>query len=180
MRRAVHPWQAAAIHEWMDAGYFSLHDAHSAGRPLAPWQWGLENLPPWHGVSVPLQLDLLVLWSVLQHCAFVTDGSWFPSHCCGGAFAVVCLDTLTWAVYPVSVPCHLDHSYAVEVYTSWVLCRVKHALLTSGSVAYATARSLQEGVSFTDSRSYIQALSGRRPEELGAGWSISCLPTASS
>ena len=35
MCRAVHPWQAAAIHEWMDAGYFSLRDAHSAGWPLA-------------------------------------------------------------------------------------------------------------------------------------------------
>ena len=70
-------------------------------------------------------------------------------------------------VYPVSVPCHLDHSYAV--YTSWVLCHVKHALLASGTAACATARSLREGESFTDSRSYIQALSSRRPEELGEG-----------
>ena len=93
----------------------------------------------------------------------------FPSRCCVGDFAVVCLDTLTWVVYPVVVPCHLDHSYAVEVYTSWVLCRVKHTLLASGTVAYATARSLREGGSFTDSRSYIQALNSCRPEELGEG-----------
>ena len=169
MCRAVHPWQAAAIHEWMDAGYFSLRDAHVAGWPLAPWQWGLENLSPWHGVSVPLQPDLPILRPVPRHCAFVTDGSWFPSHCCGGAFAVVCLDTLTWVVYPVSVPCHLDHSYAMEVYTSWVLCQVKHTLLASGSVACATARSLREGGSFIDSKSYIQTLCSRRPEELGTG-----------
>ena len=57
----AHPWQAAAIHEWMGAGYFSRRDAHSGGWPLAPWQWDLEDLPPWHGVSVPLETDLLVL-----------------------------------------------------------------------------------------------------------------------
>ena len=109
MCRAVHPWQAAAIHEWIDAGYFSLRDAHAAGWPLAPWQWGLENLSPWHRVSVPLQPDLPVLRSVPRHCAFVTEGSCICSHCCGDAFVVGCL-------------CHVDHSYAVEVYTSWVLC----------------------------------------------------------
>ena len=38
MCRAVHSWQAAAIHEWMDAGCFGLRDAHAAGWPLAPWQ----------------------------------------------------------------------------------------------------------------------------------------------
>ena len=38
MCRAVHPWQAAASHEWMDAGYFNLRDAHAAGWPLALWQ----------------------------------------------------------------------------------------------------------------------------------------------
>ena len=147
--------------------YFSLCDVHSAGWPLTPWQWGLESLPPRHGVSVPLQPDLPVLRSVPHNCAFVTDGPWFPSHCCGGAFAVVCLDTLTWVVYPVSVPCHLAHSYAVEVYTPWVLCRVRHTLLASGTAACATARSLRKGGSFTDSGSYIQALSSRRPAELG-------------
>ena len=169
MCQAEHPWQAAAIHEWMDAGYFSLRDAHSVGWPLAPWQWGLEGLPPWHGVSVPLQPDLPVLRSVPHNCAFVTDGSWFPSHYCGGAFAVVCLDTLTWVIYPVSIPCHLDHSYTVEVYTSWVHCRARHTLLASGTAACATARSLREGGSFPDSWSYIQALGSRRPAELGEG-----------
>ena len=153
----------------MDAGYFSLRDAHSVGWPLAPWQRGLEGLPPWHGVSVPLQPDLPVLRFVPPNCAFVTDGSWFPSHCCGGAFAGVCLDTLTWVIYPVSVPCHPDHFYVVEVYTSWVLCRVRHTLLASGKATCATARSLREGGSFTDSRSYIQVLSSSRPAELGEG-----------
>ena len=39
--------------------------------------------------------------------------------CCASQHhVVVCLDTLTWVVYPVSVPCHLNHSYAVEVYFS--------------------------------------------------------------
>ena len=122
MCRAVHAWQIVAIHDWMDAGYFSLGDAHAARWPLAPWQWDLERLSPWLGVSIPLQPVLPVLKSVPQHVAFVTDdGSWFPSHLCGGAFAVVCLETHTWVVYPVSVPCHLDHSYAVEVYKFWIL-----------------------------------------------------------
>ena len=107
--------------------------------------------------------------SVPHNCAFVTDGSWFPSHCGGGALAVVCLDTLTWVIYPVSVPFNLDDSYAVEVYTSWLLCRVRHTLLASGTAACATARSLREGRSFTDSRSYIQALSSSRPAQLGEG-----------
>ena len=31
MCRVVHAWQASAIHEWMDAVYFSLRDAHAAG-----------------------------------------------------------------------------------------------------------------------------------------------------
>ena len=36
MCRAVHPWQAAAIHEWMDAGHFRLRDSRADGWPLAP------------------------------------------------------------------------------------------------------------------------------------------------
>ena len=68
---------------------------------------------------------------------------------------MVCLDTLTWVVYPVFVPCHLDHSYAVEVYTSWVLCQVKHTLLASDSEACATARSPREGGGFIDSKSFM-------------------------
>ena len=118
MCRIVHAWQASAIHEWMDAGYFSLRDTHAAGWPLAPWQWELERLPPWHGVSVPLQPTFSIIRSVPRHVAFVTDGSWFSSHRCGCAFAVVCLETLTWVVYPVPIPCHQDRSYVVEVYTS--------------------------------------------------------------
>ena len=57
----------------------------------------------------------------------------------------------------------------MEVYTSWVLCRVRHTLRASGTTACATAHSLREGGSFTDSRPYIQALSSRRPAELGEG-----------
>ena len=45
MCRAVHAWQASAIHEWMDAGYFSLRDAHAFGWPLASWQWELKRPP---------------------------------------------------------------------------------------------------------------------------------------
>ena len=37
MCRAVHPWQAAAIHEWMYAGYFSLRDVHAA---VGRWRRG--------------------------------------------------------------------------------------------------------------------------------------------
>ena len=169
MCRAKHPWQAAAIHEWMDARYFSSRDAHSAFWPPAPWQRDLKVLPPWHGVLMPLQPDLPVLRSVPRNCALVTDGSWFPSHCCAGAFAVVCLDTLTRVVYPVFVPCHLHHSYGVEVYTLLVLCRVRHTLLASRAIACATARSLWEGGSVTHSWSYIQAPSSRRPAERGEG-----------
>ena len=61
MCRAVHAWQASAIHEWMDAGYFGLRDAHAAGWPLALWQWELEHLPPRPGVSVPLHPAFPVL-----------------------------------------------------------------------------------------------------------------------
>ena len=150
----------------MDAGYFSLRDAHSAGWPRAPWQWGLENLPPVArsvGAFGAGPACSAIYASTLCFC----HGSWFPSHCCGGAITVVCLDTLTWVVYPVSIFCHLHHSYPVEVYTSWVLCHVKHAFLVSGTAAYATARSLREGGSCTDSRSYIQGLSSCRPEEPG-------------
>ena len=150
MCRAMHVWQANAIQKWMDAGYFSLRDAHAAGWPLASWKWELECLPPWPGVSFPLQPTFPALRSVPRHVAFVIDGSWFPSHRCGGAFAVVCQETLTWVVYPVPIPCHLDHSYAVEVYTSWVLYRVRSTLLASAQVARATACNLREGRSFTD------------------------------
>ena len=124
MCRALHAWQANAIHEWMDAGYFGLRDPHAAGWPLAPWHWELEQLPSRHGVSVPLHPTFPALWSLPRHVAFVTDGSWSPSHRCGGAFAVMCLETLTWVVYPVPIPCHLDHSYAVVL--GGVLCQ-KHA-----------------------------------------------------
>ena len=118
-------------------------------------------------MSVPLHPTFRILQFVPRHVAFMTDGSWFPSHRCGGAFAVVCLETLTWVVYPVPIPCHRDHSYAVEVYTSSVLYRVKSALLTSAHVACATARSLREGGNFTDSKSFIMALGSRRPNEVG-------------
>ena len=165
MCRAVHAWQTGAIHGWMDASYYSLFDAHEAGWPLAALQWDLRRLCPWHGLFIPLQPLLLVLKSGPQHVPFVTDGSWFPSHRCRGAFAVVCLETLTWVVYPVSMPCHVDHSYTVEVSTSWILCRVKCAMLASTHVACATAHSLREGGNFTDSKSFILALRSRRPEE---------------
>ena len=118
---------------------------------------------------MPLQPDLPVMRSAPHNCAFVTDGSCFPCYYCGGAFAVVCLDALTWVAYPVSIPCHLDHSYAAEVYTSWVFCCARHTLLALGTAACATARSLREVGSFADSRSYIQALSTRRPDELDEG-----------
>ena len=68
---------------------------------------------------------------------------------------------LTWVMYPVPIPCHLDHSYAVEVYTSWVLCRVTSPLLASVHVACAPARSLRKGGNFTDSKSFIMAIHGR-------------------
>ena len=62
----------------MDAGYFSLRDAHAAGWPLAPWHRDLERLSPWHGVSIPLQPVLPFLKSVPRHVAFVTDGHGSP------------------------------------------------------------------------------------------------------
>ena len=122
MCRVVHAWQTTAIHDWMGAGYCSLRDAHAAaGWPLAPWQWHLESLPLWHGVSVQLLPVFLPIHSVPRHVAFAIDGSWFPSHRCGGAFAVVCRETLIWTVYLVPIPCQLDHSYTTEVYTSWAI-----------------------------------------------------------
>ena len=98
---------------------------------------------------------------LLCHVAFVTDGSWFLSHCCRGLFAVVCLETLTWVVYPMPIPCQLDHSYVVEVYTTWVLYHVKSMVLESTRVSCATARSLREGGNFTDSKSFIMVLHSR-------------------
>ena len=56
MCRAVHAWQTNAIHEWMDAGYFSLRDAHAAGWPLASWQW--ELAPPMARSIHPVATDL--------------------------------------------------------------------------------------------------------------------------
>ena len=109
----------AAVHEWLDASYFSLRDVHAASLPLALWQWHLERLPLCQGVSIPLLPVFATIRSDPHHIAFVTDGSWFSSHRCGGTFAVACVETHTWAVYVVHVP--LDHSYAVQVYTLWVL-----------------------------------------------------------
>ena len=82
---------------------------------------------------------------------------------------MVCLETLTWVVYPVSVPCHVDHSYTVEVYTSWILRRMKHARLAPTHVACATACRFRKGGNFTDSKSFILAIRSRLLEELGAG-----------
>ena len=84
MCTVVHACHTVAIDDWRDAGYLGLCDAHAASWSLAPWRWDLECLSPWHGVSIPLQPLLPVLKSVPCHVAFVTDGSWFPSHCCGG------------------------------------------------------------------------------------------------
>ena len=85
----------------------------------------------------------------------------------GGALAAVCLETLTWAVYHVPIPCQLDHSYAVEVYTLWVLYRVKSMVLDLACVSRATACSLRDGGNFT--KSFIVALHSRRPKDLGTG-----------
>ena len=64
---------------------------------------------------------------------------------------MVCLDTLTWVTYPVAIPYQRDHSYAVEVYTPWVLFQIKVALSESHDISYATVRSLREGGNFTHS-----------------------------
>ena len=69
----------------------------------------------WHGVCIELLPVFPTIRSVPRHVAFITDGSWFPSDGCGGAFVVVCLETLTWVVYHVPIPCQLDHSFAIEV-----------------------------------------------------------------
>ena len=82
---------------------------------------------------------------------------------------MVCLETLTWAVHRVLIPCQLDYSSAVEVYTSWVLYSVKSMILALASVSCAIARSLKEGGNFTDSKSFIMALHSRRPDDLGTG-----------
>ena len=138
----------------MDTGYFNLRDAHLAGWPLAPWQWGLEDLP--------LSTGCRCLCN--RTCLF-----------CDLCLSIV---PLSWTV-PGSPPTAVEgrprlfvwttYSYVVEVYASWVLCRVTHTLLASGAAACAAARSLREGGSFTYSRSYIQALGSRRPAELGEG-----------
>ena len=167
MCTALHAWQTAAIHEWMDADHSSLRDAHAAGWPLAPWQWHLEGLSPWHGVPIPLLPIFPRIRLVRRHLGFVTDSSCFLLHRCGGLFAVVCLETLTWVVYPMPIPCQLDHSYAVEVYTSWVLYRVKSMVLEWARVSCATAHSLRERGNFTSCKLFIMALHCRWPDDLG-------------
>ena len=57
--------------------------------------------------------------------------------------------TLTWVMYPVPIPCQLDHSYAMEVYISWALFRIKVALIESHNVSFATVRSLRGDISQT-------------------------------
>ena len=81
----------------------------------------------------------------------------------------MCLESLTWTVYPVPIPCHLGHSYAVDVYTSWVLFHVKSGNWDSPRISCAIVRSLREGGYFTDSKSFIMALRSRRPDDLGIG-----------
>ena len=74
---------------------------------------------------------------------------------------MVCLGTFS-NIYPVVVPCHLDHSYAVEVYTSWILFHVKRAIWEPPCISCATACSPREGGNFTNSMSFIMALRSRR------------------
>ena len=57
---------------------------------------------------------------------------------------VVCLHTLTWVVCPVSVPSHLDHSYAVHesVYFLGAVQRPTHsACLGNSSLCHGTQPS---------------------------------------
>ena len=170
MCRAVHAWQTAAIREWMDAGCFTLRDAHAAGGlATSPMTVAFgESSSVARGVH-PVTACFPTIRSVPRHVAFGTDGSWFPSHRCGSAFAAACLETLTWALYHVPIPCKLDHSYTVEVYTSWVLYCVKSKILASARVSCATARNLKEGGNFIDSKSFIMALHSRRLDDLGTG-----------
>ena len=114
MCHAQHPWQTVAIHEWMDAGYFTLQDAHAASSPLGSWQWELEKSSPWYGVAIPLQPELPSVTTLPRNAAFVTDGSWFPTHRCGGAFGVV-----YWILRPG--PCTLSCAYLVPS-RSFVRC----------------------------------------------------------
>ena len=127
-------------------------------------QWQSESLPPWHGVSIPLQPILPTIRRVPCHVADIvmlrtSRGS--PRIVVGGLLAVVCLETLTGVVYPMPIPCHFEHSYAVEVYPSWVLYRVKSMFLESPHVSRATVCSVKEGGNFTKSKSVIMALTSR-------------------
>ena len=79
-----------------------------------------------------------------------------------------------WAEYPVPISCHLDHSYAVEVYTSWVMCRVRSMLLAFPHIACVTTRSLREGGDFIASRPFIIAVHRPPPSELGM-WLVDLL-----
>ena len=82
---------------------------------------------------------------------------------------MVYLDTPKRVTYPVPIPCNLDHSYTVGVYTSDAMFRIKVALTQSCDVSYATVRSLGEGGNFTDSKSYFPALLVCKPKHFGTG-----------
>ena len=86
-----------------------------------------------------------------------------------GAFAVVCLECLAWAVYHVPIPCRVRHSYAVEVYILGVLFHVKSIVFDTTRVSCASADNLWEGGDFINSKWCIMALQSCRPDDLGRG-----------
>ena len=95
------------------------------------------------------------------------------SQMVGGSPHIVAEGLLLWCawtpLYHVPIPCHPDHSSAVEVFTSWFLFRVKSAIGGSPRVSCAFVRSLREGRNFKHSKSFIMALHYHHPNDLGTG-----------
>ena len=119
-------------------------------------QWPLGPLPPlpedppkrvWaHQVepTIPKIAPLPVHFFVVHDASYLS-----MTHQAGGACAVVNAVTGDYQLHEVDVPVFVDNSYQAEVYVAWaVLCG-------SGSVLWGQR---SRGWTFTDSKSYIQAL----------------------
>ena len=142
----VRGWQSPSMNGWMLATQVCVTRMQPVD--LLPLGGGTCNIYP-HGTGCQFQCYPFFR---LYHMSHGTSPllQMVPSHRCGGAFVLVCLECPTWSASPVPIKCHLDHSYAVKVYTSWMLLHVKTIIWESPPVSCATICSLGEGGNFTD------------------------------
>ena len=150
MYKASHPMEASQIHAWMSEGYQTKHKAKQKGWPIPIWQYDLPPKPI--PIAHPLTAQLRVSTHVPRDPLLMTDGSWYPDGRCGGCIGVVCTHTYQHTLCPVVNPLSLDHSYAVQLYVTWILLRIKTNLHSADHGQWCF-----RGQTYTDSMSYIQA-----------------------